>query len=170
MRHFNLDYRSQCLSRVTSVISVVKTNGSIDSIAQCYTCEHDHNSTVTSLIWLTLRATVAHAAPPIELELATERGVQITAPQQWLQLLAGIGIKQVQIRGLRPGDAPRVENTGTAERPAYHVVGVLTSRDQLQLPGGTFTMADRAKLKDFFARLSADGAEVARPRRAVGSA
>ena len=99
------------------------------------------------------------AAPPIDLELATDRGVQITAPQQWLQLLAGIGITQVQIRGLRHGDAPRVENTGTAERPAYHVLGVLTSRGQLQLPGGSFTMADRAKLKDFFARLSADGAD-----------
>ena len=39
-------------------------------------------------------AATAHAAPPIELELATERGVQITAPQEWLQLLAGIGIEQ----------------------------------------------------------------------------
>ena len=116
---------------------------------------------LTSIIIATVFAatTVAFAAPPIELELATEQGVQITAPQQWLQLLTAIGIEQVQIRGIRAGDAPRATNRGTKERPSYHVVGILTARDQLRLPGGTFTHADRAKLKDFFERLSADGAE-----------
>jgi hypothetical protein len=39
------------------------------------------------------------------------------------------------------------------------VVGILTSHDQLRLPGGTFTRGERAKLKDFFERLSADGAQ-----------
>jgi hypothetical protein len=111
-----------------------------------------------AILGLALAAT-ASAAPPVELELATERGVQITAPQQWLQLLTGIGIEQVQIRTARPGDEPRVENTGSADRPAYHVLGVVTSRGQLRLPGGTFTMAEKAKLKDFFDRLAADGAE-----------
>ncbi len=104
-------------------------------------------------------ATVASAAPPIELELATERGVQITAPQEWLQLLAGIGIEQVRIRGIQAGDEPGVENRGTPQRPGYHVVGIITSRDQLRLPGAVFSRGDRAKLKDFFDRLAADGAE-----------
>src|SRR4051812_5901511 len=95
----------------------------------------------------------AGAAPPVELELATERGVQITAPHEWLQLLAGIGIEQVEIRGEKPADEPKVENRGTHDRPSYHVLGMLTSRDQVRLPGGTFGRADRAKLKDFFERL-----------------
>jgi hypothetical protein len=103
---------------------------------------------------------VANAAgPPIELELVTEQGVQITAPQQWLQLLAGIGIEHVQIRGARQGDEPKVTNRGSAKAASYQVVGVLTSRDQLRLPGGTFSKADRAKLKDYFGQLGADGAD-----------
>jgi len=104
-------------------------------------------------------AIAVHGAPPIELELATERGVQITAPQEWLQLLAGIGIEQVRIRGIQAGDEPRVEDRGTPQRPSYHVEGIITSRDQLRLPGGLFSRGDRAKLKDYFDRLSADGAE-----------
>ena len=54
-------------------------------------------------------AVATAAGPPIELELVTERGVQITAPQEWLQLLAGIGIEHVQIRGSRQGDEPKVD-------------------------------------------------------------
>src|SRR3990172_4748774 len=88
-------------------------------------------------------AITVRAAPPIELELATERGVQITAPHEWLQLLAGIGIDHVRIRGIQSGDEPAVVNRGTAERPSYHVVGILTARDQLRMPGGTFSRGDR---------------------------
>src|SRR5262245_32515335 len=80
----------------------------------------------------------AAAAPPVELELVTERGVQITAPQQWLQLLAGIGINHVRVRGSQGGDEPKVVNRGNAQRPDYLVVGVLTTGDKLHLPGGTF--------------------------------
>src|SRR5690242_17841155 len=99
------------------------------------------------------------AGPPVELELVTEQGVQITAPQEWLQLLAGIGIEQVRVRGGQAADEPQVVNRGTARAASYHVVGVLTSRDQLRLPGGTFSKADRTRLKDYFARLSADGSD-----------
>jgi hypothetical protein len=110
------------------------------------------------VIGLACAATV-EAAPPIDLELATEQGVQITAPQEWLQLLAGIGIQQVRIRGIQAGDEPRVESRGTPQRPSYHVVGIIAARDQLHLPGGVFSRGDRAKLKDYFDRLSADGPE-----------
>jgi hypothetical protein len=112
-----------------------------------------------TVVLLLFTGATACAAAPIELELATERGVQITAPREWLQLLTAVGIDNVQIRGIRAGDEPRVENRGSDERPRYHVVGILTSRHQLQLPGGTFSRGDRAKLKDYFDRLTADGAE-----------
>jgi hypothetical protein len=101
----------------------------------------------------------AQAASPIELELATESGLQITAPQEWLQLLARLGVENVRIRGVLPGDSPAVTNQGTAERPRYHVVGILTDREQLRLPGGTFNRGDSKRLKDYFDRLTADGDE-----------
>jgi hypothetical protein len=99
------------------------------------------------------------AAPPVELELATERGVQITAPQEWLQLFAGIGLEHVTIRGMQSGDEPRATNVGSPQRPHHHMLGIITTRDQLRLPGGTFSPGERAKLRDYFDRLSADGAE-----------
>jgi hypothetical protein len=108
------------------------------------------------MCWLAL---TARAAPPIELELATGRGVQITAPHEWLQLLADIGIDNVRIRGAQSGDEPRVENRGTSERPRYQVVGILHPRNQLLLPGGTFSPTDRGRLKAYFEQLSADGGE-----------
>jgi hypothetical protein len=118
-----------------------------------------------TVVLILIASATACAAPPIELELATERGVQITAPREWLQLLTSIGIDNVQIRGFRAGDEPSVKNRGSAERPRYHVVGILTSKHQLQLPGGTFSRSDKAKLKDYFEGLTADGAEsLAAPR------
>jgi hypothetical protein len=111
-------------------------------------------------LFLNAASYVANAAgPPVELELVTEQGVQITAPQEWLQLLAGIGIEHVRVRGGQAADEPQIVNRGTARAASYYVVGVLTSRDQLRLPGGTFSKADRTRLKDYFARLGADGAD-----------
>jgi hypothetical protein len=113
----------------------------------------------TAVTFVFLVCTMAHAVAPVELEIATERGVQITAPHEWLQLLTSLGIENARIRGAQPGERPRAENRGTAERPRRHVLGLLTARNELRLPGGTFTRADRTRLKDYFDRLSADGAE-----------
>jgi hypothetical protein len=114
---------------------------------------------LTSVLFLVALPAIAYAAPPVELELATERGLQITAPHEWLQLLTAMGIDNVRIRGMTPGDEVKATNRGTAERPRYRVVGILTAGNQLRLPGETFTRGDRARLKDYFERLAADGAE-----------
>src|SRR5215213_7160071 len=108
---------------------------------------------LSAALVLALSHAAQAAGPPIELELVTERGVQITAPQEWLQLLAGIGIEHVQIRGGRQGDQPKISNRGSGRAASYQVVGILTSRNQLRLPGGTFAKSDRARLKDYFAKL-----------------
>jgi hypothetical protein len=110
-------------------------------------------------ILLLASALPSRAAAPIELELATERGVQITAPQEWLQLLASLGIDNVRIDAAGPGAKPGVENRGTSERPRYRVTGVLTTRNELVLPGGMFSRGDGSRLKDYFERLAAEGGE-----------
>jgi hypothetical protein len=112
-----------------------------------------------SLICFCVCSSDAAAAPPVELELVTERGVQITAPQEWLQLLTRAGIGNVRIRGAARGEEPSVANRGTAERPRYLVVGILTAREQLRLVGGTFGRGDMGRLKDYFDRLAAEGDE-----------
>lgn len=99
------------------------------------------------------------AAATISLEIVTGQGVQITAPQQWVQLLNGVGVTNVRIRGSRAGDKPTVETLDTRSGDAFRVVGVLNRRDELLLPGGKFGKRDRSRLRDYFSRLGADGAE-----------
>lgn len=122
----------------------------------CYTC--GMRSFLFTVIALALSA-VANAAGRVELELVTERGVQITAPQEWLQRLTRAGITNVRIRGSRPGDEPRIESVGTDDRPAYVVTGFLSPRNEIVLPGGRFTMSQSQALRDYFDRLAADGPE-----------
>jgi hypothetical protein len=99
------------------------------------------------------------AAPAVELEVATEQGVQITAPQEWLQLITAMGIEHVRIRAMRAGDEPRVVDQGKVAGARFHVVGILTRGDQLRLPGRIFSRSDRGQLEDYLAQLAADGAE-----------
>jgi len=114
---------------------------------------------IANLVLAFALTATAEAAPPVELELATESGLQITAPREWLQLMAGIGIENVRIRAAGAADKPAVENRGDADHPRFHVVGILLASNELQLPGGRFHASDRQRLTDYFARLSADGAE-----------
>jgi hypothetical protein len=124
---------------------------------------------IATVIFAWTCAAVAPAAAPIDVELATQQGLQITAPQEWLQLFAAIGMDNVRIRGAEAGDKPLATNRGTAQRPRYYVLGILTARNQLQLPGGTFGRGDRARIKDYFDRLAADGAEsLSAPRGRYG--
>jgi hypothetical protein len=117
------------------------------------------------LRWLFITAmvfvvqTTADAAAMVQLELATERGLQITAPQEWLQRLARAGIENVRIRGASPGDTPSLTNQGSEDRPVYHLVGILTAREELLVPGATFGRNDLAKLREYMDRLAAEGIE-----------
>jgi hypothetical protein len=109
--------------------------------------------------FLLLIATSAASAAPVELELATERGVQITAPHEWLQRLTAAGIENVRIRGANSGDRPLVENRGTDAEPSYHVVGLLNTRNELMLPGSVFRVSEVAKLREYLDRLDKGGSE-----------
>ncbi|MEM6330164.1 MAG: hypothetical protein AAF790_07940 [Planctomycetota bacterium] len=102
----------------------------------------------------------AHAAAAtVTLELSTERAMQATALQEWLQLASGAGVATTRIRGAQAGDKTAIETTQTSAGVLYRVTGVLTARGELRLPGGVFTRRDGAKLRDYVARLKADGAE-----------
>ena len=68
----------------------------------------------------------------------------------------------------KAGDKPQLENRGSDAEPSYHVVGVLTTRGELLLPGGTFQASDGRQLRDYFERLAADGVEFTAPRGRFG--
>lgn len=108
------------------------------------------------LMSLLVGATTVVAAP-VTLEIATQPGLQITAPQEWLQRLAAAEITQVRIRSLEPGDVPQVENIGEESEPVYRAVGILTARNELLLPGRRFSITQMSALRDYLDGLAADG-------------
>lgn len=99
------------------------------------------------------------AAATISFEIAAAERSQITAPQQWLQLLAEVGVANSRIRGIRTGDEPAIETVESRRGVVYVVTAVLDNRGRLVLPGAAFTQRDRGKLADYLDRLKADGPE-----------
>jgi hypothetical protein len=120
---------------------------------------------MTLLVCLTLSALVLGRVPTaafaadvrIELELVTESGFPMTGSHQWSRFLAELDFDRVRIRGAARGGRPAIETTGPATARSYLVTGVLSSRNQLRLPGGTFTLRDKAGLQDWIRRLAEDG-------------
>jgi len=56
---------------------------------------------------------------------------------------------------------PNVDKTDTASGASYKITGVLTARGKLILPGGSFTLRDAEKIREYIDSIRADGAEVA---------
>ena len=86
-----------------------------------------------------------------------------------MELFRKLGEDNVRIRGARPSDEESMKNRGTDAAPSYHVVGILTSRNQLILPGAVFKATDRGKLTTWIKRLREVGVDdFFAPRLAFG--
>ncbi|MBL9125750.1 MAG: hypothetical protein JNG90_19070 [Planctomycetaceae bacterium] len=107
--------------------------------------------------WLLLGGNCARGADRVELEIVTEAGGAITAGQEWAKLFGELNLSGVQIRGSRPGDKVDLRVSGSPGSRVYHVVGVLTSRNELLVPGKRFRPSDSAAIADWLTRLAEDG-------------
>ena len=106
---------------------------------------------VISLVAWCLLANYVGAQVSIDVEVALEPGVPITAPQQWAERLGKLGLSRVQIRSLRGDETPLAKfNEGQSR---IQVVAILTSREELVVPQGRFRTSDLAKLREYFEQL-----------------
>lgn len=113
-----------------------------------------------------VRAADGNAA--ISMELVTERGLSVTASQDWYKVLSGLGVSSLRIRS-GSGEQPEVTTEGTKASPRYRVVGVLTRDNVLHLPGGSFKTTDAAGLRRWLSKLGEHGSEaVTEPSGAFG--
>lgn len=94
----------------------------------------------------------------VDVELCTEQGFAITGARQWSELFADLGIS-ARIRGIKGDDAPSIKSTGTDASPSFKVVGILSADGKLNLPKGKFTVRDKARIEQWFAKLKGDGIE-----------
>ena len=120
------------------------------------------------LSWHLLAATTLADRPPVRLELAARKGVPLTGQQRWLTTLRGL-TDSLRIRKARNGDKPEIRDTGTRFAPSYLVIGILSDRNSLLLPGASFRTTDRTEIVRWINRLRSDGIDaVASPKGQFG--
>lgn len=89
----------------------------------------------------------------VDLEVATESGLALEAPAQWMKVLQDLPWESLRLRAARGGDAPRVQPSGGEPPTRYRVLGVLRTDNRLYLPGGKFRLQDKAGLRRWLSDL-----------------
>ncbi len=97
------------------------------------------------------------AAERVELELITEPGLPVNGAQRWLAALKDVPFNSVRIRSAKPGDQVEVRQRGGDGSRSYQVIGLLSERNTLVLPGGEFRMGDTAGLSGWLAKIREGG-------------
>jgi len=85
--------------------------------------------------------------------LLTEPGFPLGAEREWIETLSRLSSVSVRIRMARSGERPAAEQADGV----VHVVGMLTSQNELKVPGGSFRTDDIRKLKDWLQKLRNEG-------------
>ena len=99
------------------------------------------------------------AAPRVELELITEPGIPLTGSHEWLASLRDLNLAGVRIRSAQSGEKEEIRQRGSEDSPLYQVIGVLTTKNTLRVPGAEFRLGDKAGLKQWLAKLQERGRE-----------
>ncbi|MFV1965421.1 MAG: hypothetical protein ACC628_08365 [Pirellulaceae bacterium] len=109
-----------------------------------------------ALLWLVAVPCLA-GQPRIRVELATESGFPIDGQRRWIETLKDLNLAGLRIRKARFREQVGVTNQGTEAAPVYSVVGLLTDRNRLILPGAEFSINDRSGIARWFEKLRTDG-------------
>ena len=112
--------------------------------------------------------TATWAALPIDLVVATEPGTPISAPQEWIRSLGRMNLGSVQVRGIRAGDRPKLEERKLGTTTRYRLLAILNRKNELVLPERRFRVRDRHALQKHFEQLPAQAAYHAEERGRFG--
>lgn len=109
------------------------------------------------LFLLALSASPTWAGGTVQLELVGAGQSSALSFQEWSQTLGKAGIRNVRIRSGGENDRPSIDVQGTAENPLYLVVGVINSRNEIEVPGARFRRTEVAKLSQWLKDLAERG-------------
>jgi hypothetical protein len=112
---------------------------------------------LTILLLSVLGSSSLAAEGRVELELFTEERSPLTAQQEWLQQLAKVGVTRLRIVARGVPDKVGVEVRGTDSSPIYVVTGVITSNNDLLLPGGRFSLRNAGQAGKWLSDLARNG-------------
>ena len=118
-----------------------------------------HVAAIAIIITTSLLMTDDARAAVSSIEIASAARPQATAPRRWVQLLTDLGVGNVRLRGMQPGDAPKAEDFGTADSPRVRIVAILNSKNELLVPGKKLRLSDQETIKAYLERAGKDGAQ-----------
>ncbi len=110
---------------------------------------------------------LAAGAGRVDLTLVTDPRLPITAQQEWGRRLAAAGVTNFRIRTGRDGDRAAIDVRGTPATPEYAVTAILTSRNEIVVPGARFTAGQAAELAQWLRQLAEQGPPETRPQTAA---
>lgn len=95
----------------------------------------------------------------VYLEVSADARAMVGTQQKWLEMLQGVGADKVLSKTSRTG-TPGIEETELTNSTIIRVTGFIVG-NQLRLPGGKFTIRDKAGIRTLLQKLRDDGAKVA---------
>jgi len=114
---------------------------------------------ITTWIFLAL-PTAAWAEHRVTLDVITEKGLSITAMQQWTRLLDNKGADSVKIRSGREGEKAGIEEVNLGRNKSFRVTAILGRDQTLHMPDGKrFTKRNLGELPQWFHRIKVGGEE-----------
>lgn len=94
-------------------------------------------------IWVVLTMTIPASAVDIRFRIVMPPNMPVTSSHQWLETLKSLDPQSVQITNGKGTETPNVERMASG---LFVVQGVITRQNELKLPGGTFSLHDKAQL------------------------
>ena len=114
---------------------------------------------VATLIGLASSAS-AQSKRQIHLEVSSGRLAALETQQKWMEILSQVGADRVRSSTARSSGKVSVDEQETSLGVVVKVRGVIIGK-KLELPGGTFTQRDSARIREYLEALRLDGVETA---------
>ena len=96
----------------------------------------------------------------VEIEVVASNRAPVATQQRWMKLLNDVGAARVRSSSSFSGAKVKVSETETSVAIHVKVQGAIQN-EKLILPGKTFAIRDKEKLRNYIQQLKADGADVA---------
>lgn len=95
----------------------------------------------------------------IYLEISADARARVGTQQEWIQMLQEVGADKILSKTSSSG-SPTIEETELKRSTIIRVTGFIAG-NKLKLPGGTFSIRDKAGIRSLLQKLRDDGAKVA---------
>ena len=99
------------------------------------------------------------AALPIDIEVAMQPGVPITAPQEWAKQLGKLDLNRVRLRNASDDVRPAIEFKPSTSGQRVKITAILTRNNELVLPKRHFKSHNLSAMRSYFQQLATEGSE-----------